>query len=125
MSYREGLYNAIYETYRDVYGSRPSMHTYQLMSDDELKHELSMLQAELIAQIRDEEVAEEDAWNNWLEYIREKAAEFGGILHSKMIRWDMEAEGITNGDVDHYAYCKGLSYMKVSEIRRMLQAESM
>lgn len=122
MSKRQGYYNAISELYKDIYGSRPSMNYYQLMSDEELEKEVNDLNDQLVAQIADEKAHEEVLWHAFKARVEKLADELGGHTYGTAVKWLIDAEDC-NGDIGFFCYLNGLDDSRRHQIMKWIDPE--
>lgn len=105
------------DAHKDAYGFRPSQYTYQAwyaMSEAELVAERDSLYAAVEASIEEDRRAHQCAATRFEAMLAKSMADHG-IDRATAIRWDMDAEGISERDVaaygmDWYAYHHGLKY---------------
>lgn len=124
ISQRDELLSYMRDGHRDAYGHRPSADTrarWDAMSYTELQIEADEISNDVGHSIEIEERAHDDAEVRFENHINDMIAAYG-VSRETAIRWDMEAEGVTEDDVafygmDHYAYIKGLrfNYFKKQE----------
>jgi hypothetical protein len=105
-------YVAFAEAHKDVFHYRPTMEWLRSLSDEDYKIECDLLSMEASRQAEEERADYARAAQSFEAHIR-TMMNMNGIDRDTAIRWDFDAMGLTNDDLDfyglgHYAYLHNL-----------------